>query len=146
MSTIDYSHQRNWNDVEVGNSLGELEFNLDWTAMVLQVSGSQDWTPIHHDFEFAKSSGIPTIFYNTGWIMSIFGRLLTDWAGPQGWVYQLGFQMRGMNMHESTVTVKANVENKRIEDDKAYVDIRLILDNSVMGTTTVGKAVVILPQ
>ncbi|MFK7977535.1 MAG: hypothetical protein AB8C02_15470 [Halioglobus sp.] len=145
MSTIDYAYQRHWEDVEVGETLAELHYDLDWTAMVLQVSGSQDWSPIHHDFDFAKDSGMDTIFYNTGWTIGVLGKVLTDWAGPSGWVEKLGFQMRGMNQHGCTVTVGAKVSGTRMEDGKGLVDLEIFVANDLAGVTTPGTAIVSLP-
>ncbi|MBK6739891.1 MAG: hypothetical protein IPG64_19535 [Haliea sp.] len=85
MNAIDYSAERYWEDVTVGEELPGFSVALDATAMVLQVSGSQDWNLVHHDTAFAQESGMPGIFYNTGWTTGMLGRLLTDWAGRSGW-------------------------------------------------------------
>ncbi len=146
MSEIDFEAERYWDDVEVGDCLPEITIALDATAMVLQVSGSQDWSKIHHDLAFAKDSGIPNMFYNTGWTTGLLGRLLTDWIGPSGWVEKMGFQMRGMNAHGSEVVAKGEVVEKRLEDGVARVDLKITLVNSEYGETTPGKATVRLPR
>ena len=145
MSAIDYSKQRYWEDVTVGDELPGFSVKLDATAMVLQVSGSQDWSPVHHDPAFAQESGIPEIFYNTGWTTGMLGRLLSDWAGLTGWVEKLSFQMRGMNSGGSTVRAYAQVTEKRRENNKALVDLDIFLENDQAGVTTPGKATVSLP-
>ncbi|MDZ7785275.1 MAG: hypothetical protein U5K56_20765 [Halioglobus sp.] len=145
MSGIDYETGRYFEDVEVGEQLPELSMPLDWTTMALQVSGSQDWTPIHHDFDFAKESGMDSIFYNTGWTSGMLGRLLTDWAGREGWVRNMSFQMRGMNGNGVTVLAQASVTGKRIEHGQGLVDLDISLGNNQVGVTTPGKATVRLP-
>lgn len=146
MSETNFETERYWDDVQVGDALPEITLALDATAMVLQVSGSQDWSKIHHDMDYAEESGIPNIFYNTGWTTGLLGRLMTDWAGPSGWVESLGFQMRGMNPQGSEVTASGKVVDKRVEDGKALVDLEINLVNSEYGPTTPGKAIVSLPR
>ena len=145
MNTIDYNAERYWEDVSVGDELAGFSVELDATAMVLQVSGSQDWNLVHHDTAFAQDSGMPGIFYNTGWTTGMLGRLLTDWAGRSGWVEKLSFQMRGMNSAGAVVRAHAKVTQKRREDSRALVDLDIFLENDQVGVTTPGKATVRLP-
>ncbi|MCR9105469.1 MAG: MaoC/PaaZ C-terminal domain-containing protein [Gammaproteobacteria bacterium] len=146
MSAINYAQERYWEDVSVGDELPGFSKTLNWTEMVLQVSGSQDWNLVHHDSDFAQESGMPGIFYNTGWTTGMLGRLLTDWAGRSGWVEKLSFQMRGMNSAGATVRVHATVTDKRMEDDRALVDLNILMENDQVGVTTPGKATVRLPR
>lgn len=146
MTAVDYCLERFWDDVEPGHELADIRLTLDWTAMVLQVSGSQDWNPIHHDFDFASDSGMPTIFYNTGWTTGLLGRLLTDWAGPRGWVEAISFQMRGMNAQGTEARAYGIVSGKRLDGDRALVDLDIFIENSQAGITTPGKATVRLPR
>jgi len=146
MSELAFTKERYWDEVEPGDTLPAITLPLDSTAMVLQVSGSQDWSRIHHDIDFARDSGLPNIFYNTGWTTALLGRLLTDWMGPSAWVERIGFQMRGMNAQGSEVTAGGKVVDKRIEDGRALVDLEIHLTNSEYGMTTPGKATVRLPR
>jgi acyl dehydratase len=146
MNAIDYSAERYWEDVTVGEELPGFSVSLDATAMVLQVSGSQDWNRVHHDTAFAQESGMPGIFYNTGWTTGMLGRLLTDWAGRSGWVEKLSFQMRGMNSSGAVVRAHAKVTGKRQDNNKALVDLDIFLENDQVGVTTPGKATVRLPM
>lgn len=145
MSSIDYSAERYWDSVAVGDEVPGFTKKLSPTEMVLQVSGSQDWNLVHHDSDFAKQSGMDGIFYNTGWTTGMLGRLLTDWAGRSGWVEALSFQMRGMNTSGATVRAYARVTGKRREDGRALVDLDIFLESDKAGVTTPGKATVRLP-
>jgi 3-oxo-4,17-pregnadiene-20-carboxyl-CoA hydratase beta subunit len=146
MNIIDYSAERYWEDVSVGEDVPGFSVQLDATAMVLQVSGSQDWNLVHHDTAFAQESGMSGIFYNTGWTTGMLGRLLTDWAGRSGWVEKLSFQMRGMNSSGAMVRAYAKVTDKRREDSKTLVDLDIFLENDQVGVTTPGRATVRLPS
>ena len=49
--------QRYIEDVRVGDQLPGFELELGWTKMAEQVSGSQDFYPVHHDPGFAAEAG-----------------------------------------------------------------------------------------
>src|SRR3974390_2759865 len=89
--------QTYYGDVAVGDEVDGATFTLTWTEMVKQVSGSQDFYAVHHDPDFARAGGHEDIFYNTGWTVSQLYRLLSNFAGPDGWVRRLKFEMRRMN-------------------------------------------------
>lgn len=132
-----------WDDVQVGDELPGFTMALDWTAMVLQVHGSQDWNRIHHDPDYAIDSGHKGIFYNTGWTGGLLGRVLTDWLGVNGLVRKLSFQMRGMNMHGDVVSAKGKVMAKTVDETgRRMVEIELWLENNRIGKTTPAFALV----
>lgn len=58
--------QRYWDEVKEGEEISGFEMFLSETKMVEQVSGSQDFYPVHHDREFARAGGHPDVFFNTG--------------------------------------------------------------------------------
>src|SRR5581483_9189148 len=104
--------QRYWDDVVEGDELPGFDLYLSETKMVEQVSGSQDFYAVHHDREFARSGGHPDIFFNTGFTRAALGRLLTDYAGVDGWVRRLQYAMRRMNRPGDTLKVRGKVVKK----------------------------------
>jgi acyl dehydratase len=138
--------ERTWSSVEVGETLEGFSMELDWTSLVLQVSGSQDWNVVHHDVDFARDSGHSEPFYNTAWTAAMLGRVVTDWIGPRGWLRSLEFRMRKMNVRGVTVIGRGSVTGKRIEGDEHLVDLDVWLENDREGVTTVATAVVRLPD
>ena len=140
--------QRYWDDVTAGEDLDGFSFTLGWTEMAKQVSGSQDFHKVHHDFEFAREGGHETIFFNTGFTRGCLGRMLTDWMGPEGWLRTFGFQMRRMNTPGDVMSVKGRVTGKTEGDDPAMgvVDIDIWIENTREGVTTPGTATVLLPR
>ncbi len=139
--------QRYFEDVTDGEELAGFALDLDWTKMVEQVSGSQDFYPVHHDPGFAREAGHSDIFYNTGFTQAALTRLLTDWVGVEGWVKSMSFQMRKMNMPDDHVRVKGVVTGTS-EDDGGMgaVSIDLWLENDRVGITTPAEAVILLPH
>ncbi len=136
--------QRYFEDVNVGDELPGLDFTLDATRMVLQVSGSQDFYPAHHDAAFAHAAGHRGIFYNTGFTRACLGRLLTDYVGDDGWVKRLRFQMRRMHVEGDVMRIRGRVAAVRPETSE--VDIELWAENDREGIATPASATVTLPR
>ena len=146
MSAAGSPRLTSWDAVEVGDELNPVELKLTATTMVLQVSGGQDWAPLHHDQDYAVASGHPDgIFYNTSWTQGLLSRILTDWAGTAGWVSHLDFQMRQMNRPGDVVRCRARVAGKSQspEDGRHRIQFDVWLENDRLGVTTPGHAEVI---
>jgi len=136
--------ERFWEDVQLGEELKGFSLELTMTRMVLQISGTQDFYPIHHDPAFARAAGHADILINTAFIRGCLCRLLTDWMGRAGFLKALGFQMRRPNLVGETIAVRGRVAKKqsggRVELD---VWIESARDTAI---TVPGRATVILPS
>lgn len=132
-----------WEDVAVGDEIKGFSLALTMTRMVLQVSGTQDFYPIHYDREFARAAGHEDIFLNTGFIRGALSRVLTDWMGRDGFVKRLGFQMHRPNFLGETIQVKGRVTDKGAD---GAVDLEVWIENDRGGITVPGTARVILPR
>src|SRR5438046_9143813 len=97
MTTATGIQQRYWEDVAEGQELPGYDLYVSETKVAEQVSGSQDFYAVHHDRPFARAGGHADIFLNTGFTRAALSRLLTDFAGVQGWVRRLSYQVRRMN-------------------------------------------------
>ena len=145
MTTATKRQQRYWDDVREGDELGGYSLELTATRIVLHVSGSQDWNPLHHDVAHARSAGHPNIFVNTGFTTACFGRLLSDYAGERGWVKKLSMQMRRMNHPGDVLAMKGRVVRKYEEGGERLVDLEVWVENGRIGVTSPGTATVRLP-
>jgi acyl dehydratase len=134
--------ERYWEDVAPGEELKGFALELTMTRMVLQVSGTQDFYPIHHDRAFAREAGHADIFINTAFIRGCLCRLLTDWIGPGGVVTRLAFQMRKPTCLGDTITVRGRVTGKGAG---GRVDLDVWIESAREGVTVPGTAGVILP-
>lgn len=138
---------RFWDDVADGESIPGFDLFLSETKVVEQVSGSQDFYPVHHDREFARAGGHRDIFFNTGFTRGALGRLLGDYAGSAGSVRRLQYAMRKMSYPGDTVSARGVVTTKRIDDDgQALVELDIALHNDREGVATPGTATVALPR
>ena len=135
-----------WEDVEIGQEIPGFSLKIDWTRIASQVSGSQDFYPVHHDPDFARAGGHTEMFVNTNFMQSCFSRLLTDWIGDEGWLYKLRMEMRRMNRLGDTMVLKGKVAEKYVKDAEHYVDLEVWAENEREGITTPTKATVTLPS
>ena len=139
--------QRTWEAVGDGEELEGFVLELTDTKMVEQVSGSQDFYPVHHDTAFAREAGHEEIFYNTGFTQAALTRLLTDWIGADGSVRKMSFQMRKMNIPNDKVHARGVVTGKSEGDGgMGEVTLDIWLENDRVGITTPAEATVLLPH
>ena len=143
---LDPMPQTYFEDVKLGDEIAGFSDRLTWTEMVKQVSGSQDFYAVHHDPPFAQSGGHRDIFYNTGWTRANLYRLLADFAGPDGWVRKLHFEMRRMNMPDDTIQVRGTIVGKQVTEDGNAVEIDLWIENDREGKATPATGTVFLPN
>lgn len=130
-----------WEDVREGEEIKGFSLELTMTRMAAQVSGTQDFYPIHHDPEFARQAGHKDIFVNTAFIRGCLCRVVTDWMGAEGFLSALGFQMRRPNFVGEIITVRGRVRRK---SPQRRVELELWIENA--GEVTVpGTAAVVLP-
>ncbi|HEU4760303.1 MAG TPA: MaoC family dehydratase N-terminal domain-containing protein [Dehalococcoidia bacterium] len=135
-----------WEDVAVGDQLPGFSLELTPRRVFLQVSGSQDWYPVHFDPAFARKAGHPDLFMNTGFIQAALVRLLTDWMGDDGFLRKLRFEMRRQQRPGDTMLCKGMVTAKYERDGEGWLDLDVWAENEREGVTTPGKAAVILPR
>jgi acyl dehydratase len=136
---------RRWDDVREGDELVPLSFPVTMRALMIDVAGTRDLYPIHHDRDFAKASGARDIFVNTMFYEGLFGRLATDWAGPEAFLRKLRFSMNGPNCLGDTITSRGWVVAKREEAGTKLLDLEIHLDNEVERDATVAHLTIELP-
>lgn len=125
-------------------TLAGFSLPLTVTRMVLQVSGSQDFYPVHHDRDFARTGGHDDIFVNTGFLRAALCRVVTDWMGDTGFLRRLAFQMRRPHRLGDTITARGRVVRRRVEGARQVVDLDVWVENPREGVATPGHATVLL--
>jgi hypothetical protein len=134
-------------DVNVGDELPPLSYDVTATTVVLGALASRDWRPMHHDKDFAvERNGVPDIFLNTPNQAAWFERYLTDWTGPFGRLGRVTFTMSGSIFPGDTM-VFAGVVTQTGVDRVGCGWVRVSVDLSVLGVTkTTGAARLALPS
>ena len=136
---------RLWDDVREGDSVTDLVFPISMRTLMINVAGTRDLYPIHHDREFAKRSGARDIFVNTMFYEGLFGRIATDWAGPEAFLRKLRFSMKGPNCLGDTMTARGTVARKYEADGEKLVDLEIHLDNQIERDATIANLTIELP-
>ncbi|HXG36045.1 MAG TPA: hypothetical protein VNL15_03655 [Dehalococcoidia bacterium] len=134
-----------WDDVQVGDELPGFSLEINPRRLFLQISGSQDWYPAHHDSEFARKAGHPDLFMTTGFTQAALVRLITDWMGDEGFLKKLSFQMRRQQRPGDVMVCKGRVTARYVRDGQHYLECDVWAENEREGVTTPGQALIILP-
>ncbi len=131
--------QKSWHDIDELEDIGSLTFPITMRALMIDVAGTRDLYPIHHDRDFAKRNGARDIFVNTMFYEGLFGRIATDWAGPESFLRKLSFRMQGPNCLGDTIVSRGWVTKKYRQDDRKLVDLEIHLDNEIEKDATVAS-------
>ncbi len=131
-----------WEDVQEGQELPKLEFPVTLKTQMMDVAGTRDIYPIHHDRDFAKQAGVRDIFLNTMWYEGFLGRIVSDWAGPESFLRKMSFVMRGNNCPGDLITTRAKVVKKYQQAGMKLVDLDVRLDNQLEPDTLVADMTV----
>ena len=89
------AESRTLDQIQEGDAIPELAYDVTPTTVVLGALASRDWRPMHHDKDFAVNrNGVQDIFLNTPNQAAWFERYLTDWTGPKGRIGKIQFRMK----------------------------------------------------
>lgn len=138
---MDWSEQRYWDDVEEGAEVPPVAFPLSVYRLVVEAGANRDFNSIHHNSEFARASGAPEMYANTGFLLGMWERTVREFIGFGGSIRRIaGFRMRRFNTVGGTVVVHGRVKSKRREAGDALVDLEVW--SELGGETTVGPGIV----
>ena len=133
--------------VNEGDAIPELAYDVTATTVVLGAMASRDWRPMHHDKDFAVDrNGVQDIFLNTPNQAAWFERYLTDWSGPKGRIGKIQFRMKDSVFPGDTMVFHGTVEGTSTDDvGCSWVDlsVKLTVDDK---TTTECSARVAIPS
>jgi len=134
-------------DVTAGMELPPASYPATRLSLVKYAGASGDFNPIHWNERIAKAVGLPDVIAHGMFTMAETGRFVTDWAGPQGVVLELGVRFSSMVVVPDDDT-GASVEVTGVVEEKLDGNrVRLTLTARSNGTKvlTRSRAVVKLP-
>jgi acyl dehydratase len=139
--------QRVWSDVAVGDELEPIAFPLTVYRMVMAAGANRDFNAIHHNTEYARSTGAPDMYANTLFLQGMWERCVRDYIGLAGSIRRLaGFRMRAFNTVGTTPIVRGRVTCTWIEDGTGVVEIEMQTVNNGEITVGPGTVTVTLPM
>lgn len=137
-----------WEDVEQGQALPSFIYELSLLRLVAFVRASGLYDYVHFDGAYARMAGARDAFISTPHVAGLFGRLLTDWSGPQGEIRSLVFSMRTQSCTNDILTVTGRVGRRYRGEDGAYlVDlVDLNIGHAIAAQAATATATMALPS
>ena len=137
-----------WEDVEPGQQLAAFTYELSLLRLVAFVRASGLYDYVHFDGDYARMAGARDAFISTPHVAGLFGRLLTDWSGPEGEIRSLTFSMRTQSCTNDMLEVSGRVGRRYRGEDGAYlvdlVDLNIGHARAVQAATA--RATMALPS
>ena len=144
--TVDWTYQRRWADLEVGQELEPVAFPISLYRLVVAAGANRDFNSIHHNSEFAQRSGAPEAYANTIFLQGMWERVAREFIGLAGDIRAIrGFRMRSFNVVGDTVVVRGRVARLWREDDAGLAELELWSENERGLSVGPGTVTVSLP-
>jgi acyl dehydratase len=126
-----------WDDLSEGTQAEPREYGpLTRTDLVRYQGASGDFNPIHHDEEFAKSAGFPTVF-SVGMLQAgILASYATDWLGAAN-IRKYTVQFREQVWPGDKLVCSAKVTRRYDEKGEHRVDVELLCNRVESGGTAI---------
>jgi acyl dehydratase len=138
--------QRYFEDVQQGEEITEVPFPLTVYRLVMAAGGNRDFNSIHHNGDYARSTGAPDMYASTAFLLGTWERAVRDWIGPRGTIRSIkGFRMRQFNLVGDTTRVLGHVASAELRDGAGVVVLELRSENSKGVTVGPGQVEVTLP-
>jgi acyl dehydratase len=132
-------------DVKGNEEIPSFEITVTRTHIVKYAGAGGDFNPIHHDEEYAKSVGLPSVFAMGLMHGGFLSRVVTDWAGD-GCIKRYKLRFSGIVWPNDTLTFKGQVVRRYQEHGENLIDCQLFVVNQKGENSIVGEATVSLPS
>ncbi len=129
---VDY-RQRSWEDVSEQETIPTVRDEISYRRVIMNPATTGDYFPGHHDPDYARSQGQPTIYVNTMHFLGFIDRLVTSWAGPRTFITRRRVAMRQSVYAGDTMVGEGRVTAKRVEEHagrmRHLVDVEVVVRN-----------------
>jgi acyl dehydratase len=138
--------QRYLADVQVGEPINTFEFPLTVYRFVMEAGACRDFNSIHHNSEYAKSTGAPDMYASTSFLLGMWEKAIRDYVGLDGTIRSIrGVRMKHFNTVGSTVVVRGTVVSVAELDGVGVVELEVWSENGGKVTVGPGIATVTVP-
>lgn len=139
------TEKKYFEDVIEDEKMPSFQQTITRTQIVKYAGAGGDFNPIHHDEEFARAAGLPSVFAMGLMHGGMLARVLTDWAGD-GHVKRYRIRFSAIVWPHDVLTFSGSVVRKYRENDENLVDCRLEVVNQKGEKNIEGEATVALPS
>lgn len=143
-----YTTQRYFEEVKIGDELPPVVKGPMSPAHIMRWSASsENWHRIHYDHPFSTGHDKnPGLLINGSWKQHMLAQMLDEYAGLDGWVANIAFQYRAMNIEWETLTAWGRVTKTYEKDGLGYVECETGIRNDAGLESTPGSAIIVLPR
>ncbi len=137
-----------YDDVSVGMEIPSIRFPLTPQKLAIFAGVNRDFNPIHINTERARQAGAKDMYSNAMLIMSLFERMLREWAGLSAKIRKIGpYRMKKFTCAGNELLVRGVVEDKNIDEEgNKRVVLAVTIETEDDGVTVEGKATLIIPD
>lgn len=143
------SEQVYGDEVEPGDEIGPLVKNPDLEQVQKYLSagrmGGAFGAGRFTDEEAARRDGLAGPILPGPMSQAFLSQLLTDWAGPQGWLRSLDVNFRRPTRHGEPLKCIGLITDKQDEGDKTLVLLDVFIEDPRGDRPTQGVAEVLIP-
>ena len=143
----DWSKQRYWEDVQEGDEVPPVTFNLTFQRMVMMAGANRDFSPLHHNSNIARAGGADDTYLNNGSIQTMWERTVREFIGLDGKIKKMGpYRLRVFNTLGESVVTKGTVRRRWQEAGENLVELEIWSEHSKGVSVGPGPIVVTLPS
>ncbi|MET0380106.1 MAG: hypothetical protein ABW049_14030 [Spongiibacteraceae bacterium] len=131
LNVTDTQPQVLWEDLQEGMALPSHSMRIDYRHAIMHVGAGRDYMPGHHNPEYARAQGLPTVFLNTLFHQSFVDRVMTEWAGPTAVIVRRKLSMIGSICADDEIVGSGKITRiYRNDHDKKLIDIDIEVRNA----------------
>ena len=120
--------ERYFEDIKEGDSMPSFDITITRTHIIKYAGAGGDLYPVHHDEEYAKSVGLPSIFAMGMMHGGMLSRVVGNWA-ENGMVNRYKLRFAEIVWPNDTLTFKGRVVKKYLKGKKGLVECKLLAVN-----------------
>ncbi|WP_236795514.1 hypothetical protein [Amycolatopsis sp. GM8] len=122
----DWSQQRHWAEIEVGQQIPSLDFPLTIHRLVVHAGANLDFAPMHHNPEVARAHGAPDVYANNVFVQGMWERAVREFIGLAGVIKKIGpLRMTSFALAGTTARVTGQVARKWRRDAEHFVEFTM---------------------
>jgi acyl dehydratase len=144
---IDWSQQRLFEDVAVGDELAPVSINLTVTRLIVEAGANLDFSQVHHHADVARATGAPDMYANNIFIQGWWERTVREFIGLRGRFKRTGpLRMRIFNTVGETVTTRGVVRRMWRENGESLLELEMRTEMTRGVSVGPGPVIVTLPS
>ncbi|HZU77273.1 MAG TPA: MaoC family dehydratase N-terminal domain-containing protein [Dehalococcoidia bacterium] len=145
--TVDWSEQRYFEDVAVGDEIPPVIYTMTVYRLVVEAGANRDFNQFHHNTPVSQMRGAPDMFANNVFVQGMWERTVREYIGLQGRFKQTGpFRMNIFNTVGETVVTRGTVQRKWQEAGQNFVELQIYCQHSKGISVGPGPVIVTLPS